>query len=174
MYSSDSRCDGLGRGYDLSVTMPQFVSSTADMQGDYRYSLTRVWDPALPMMTFVLLNPSTADEFELDQTLRRCVKFAMRDGYGGITILNLYAYRTKDPEGMLAAADPVGPDNDRALASASGMVIAGWGTNATAARVAHALALLPKLHALKVTKDGHPQHPLYVHGSSPLIEWPAP
>ena len=75
---------------------------------------------------------------------------------------------------MLAAADPVGPDNDRALASASGMVIAGWDSNATPARVAHALALLPKPHALKVTKDGHPQHPLYVHGSSPLIEWPAP
>ena len=38
-----------------------FVSATADIRGDYRYRLTRVWDPTLPTITFVLLNPSTAD-----------------------------------------------------------------------------------------------------------------
>jgi hypothetical protein len=43
-----------------------FICATADIRGDYRYSLTRVWDPALPVITFVLLNPSTADEAQLD------------------------------------------------------------------------------------------------------------
>lgn len=152
--------------------MAQFLSATADIQGDYRYSLTRVWDASRPMATFVLLNPSTADEKELDPTLRRCVSFAKAFGFGSMKILNLYAYRTKDPKVMLAAADPVGPLNDQELAAATGTVIAGWGTNAQPARVKHALTLLPQLHALSVTKGGHPGHPLYVPGSAQLVPWP--
>lgn len=64
--------------YPSSMSMPAFVSSTADMQSSYRYSLTRVWDESLPSVTFVLLNPSTADDVELDPTLRRCIGFARR------------------------------------------------------------------------------------------------
>lgn len=151
--------------------MPEFISATADIRGEYRYTLTRIWDRALPMITFVLLNPSTADSGQLDPTLRRCVRFAKREEYGGMVILNLYAFRTKDPKVMMAATDPVGPDNDRMLADVTGTVVAGWGTNADPARVARALTLLPRLHALGVTKDGHPQHPLYVSANAPLIEW---
>jgi hypothetical protein len=136
--------------------MPEFISATADIRGEYRYTLTRVWDPALQMITFVLLNPSTTDAVQLDPTLRRCVGFAKREGYGGMVILNLCAFRTKDPKVMMAATDPVGPDNDRVLADVTGTVVAGWGTNADPARVARALALLPRLHALSVTKDGTP------------------
>jgi hypothetical protein len=151
--------------------MPDFISATADLRGEYRYSLTRVWDPALATITFVLLNPSTADAVQLDPTLRRCVGFAEREGCGGMVILNLYAFRTKDPKVMMAATDPVGPDNDRMLADVTGTVVAGWGTNAGPARVARALRLLPRLNALGVTKDGHPRHPLYVPADAPLIEW---
>lgn len=141
------------------------------MRGDYRYALSRVWDESLPVVTFVLLNPSTADATQLDPTMRRCVSFATRDGFGGMTILNLYAFRATDPRIMLAAPDPVGPDNDRLLANAEGTVVAGWGTNARPSRVAHALTLLPQLHALGVTKDGHPRHPLYLRRDAPLVEW---
>lgn len=151
--------------------MPQFISANADIRGEYRYSLTRIWDRALPTITFVLLNPSTADAMQLDPTLRRCVGFATREAYGGMVIVNLYALRTKDPKVMMAAADPVGPDNDRVLATVTGTVVAGWGTNASPSRVAQALELLPRLHALGVTKDGHPRHPLYVAADAPLVEW---
>lgn len=41
--------------------MPEFISTTADIRDQYRYTLIRVCDPALPRITFVLLNPSTAD-----------------------------------------------------------------------------------------------------------------
>jgi hypothetical protein len=151
--------------------MSEFISATADIRGEYRYTLTRVWDLALPVITFVLINPSTADEVQLDPTLRRCVGFAKREGNGGMAIVNLYAFRTKDPKLMMASADPVGPENDRVLADVTGTVIAGWGTNANPDRVTRALALLPRLHALGVTKDGHPRHPLYVRADAPLVEW---
>lgn len=156
------------------TTPHEFVSATADIRGDYRYRLTRVWDPTLPTITFVLLNPSTADAEHLDPTLRRCVGFAQRDGFGGMVILNLYAFRSTNPKVMRAAADPVGPENDRVLASATGVVVAGWGVNADAARVAQAVALLPPLQALGVTKRGHPRHPLYVRGDSDRVPWMPP
>lgn len=151
--------------------MAEFVSATADIRGEYRYSLTRVWEEALPTMTFVLLNPSTADAHQLDRTLRRCVSFAKRERYGSIIILNLYAFRTKSPKLMKAAADPVGPENDRVLAGATGTVVAGWGNHPDPGRVAQAVALLPPLHALGVNDGGQPTHPLYVLGDAPLIEW---
>jgi len=149
----------------------EFISATADIRGPYRYSLTRVWDACLPVVTFVLLNPSTADAVQLDPTMRRCIGFAKREGYGGMVIVNLYAFRATDPKVMLAAPDPVGPENDRILAAVSGPVIAGWGANARSARVAQVVELLPPLHALAVTKAGHPRHPLYVPAHAPLIEW---
>lgn len=124
------------------------------------------------MVTFVLLNPSTATATQLDPTLRRCLRFADRENFGAMTILNLYAFRATDPDEMLAAADPVEPENDRAIASATGTVIAGWGTKAGAARVAHVRTLLPQLKALKITAGGHPQHPLYIHHAAPLLDWP--
>lgn len=116
-----------------------------------------------------LLNPSTVDAAQLDPTLRRCVGFTKRDGYGGMVILNVYASCTKSPSVMMAATDPVGPDHDGVLAAATGTVVAGWGTDADPARVVRALTLLQRLHALAVTKDGHPRHPLYVPADAPLI-----
>ena len=151
--------------------MIEFTSATADIQGDYRYKLTRVWNPALPIMTFVLLNPSTADATELDPTLQRCVGFARRDGFGGMLILNLYAFRTPYPKVLKTALDPVGPENDRALSEATGTVVAGWGSNADPARVVQAIALLPALHALGETKHGQPRHPLYVAADAPIGKW---
>ncbi|WP_401001100.1 DUF1643 domain-containing protein [Agromyces sp. GXQ0307] len=151
--------------------MTEFVSATADIRGDYRYSLTRVWDEALPTITFVLLNPSTADAQKLDQTMRRCVSFAKRQGFGGMVIVNLYAFRSTSPKVMKAAADPVGPENDRVLAAVTGTVVAGWGNHADPARVAQVVALLPPLYALGINKGGQPTHPLYVLDDAPLIEW---
>jgi hypothetical protein len=69
--------------------MSELISATADIRGEHRYSLTRVWDPALPTITFVLLNPSTADAVQLEPTLRRCLGFAKREGYEGMVILGV-------------------------------------------------------------------------------------
>lgn len=152
--------------------MTEFVSATAEIDGDYRYRLTRVWNAKLPTVTFVLLNPSTADALTLDTTLHRCIRFARREGFGGLVIVNLYAFRARDPKVMKRALDPVGPDNDRVLAGLTGTVIAGWGNHAHPARVARVLEILPPLHALGLNKSGAPQHPLMIRGDAPLMAWP--
>ncbi|WP_082516618.1 DUF1643 domain-containing protein [Microbacterium sp. Leaf436] len=153
--------------------MSKFVVAEANIEGDYRYSLTRVWESALSTVTFVLLNPSTADAMQLDPTSRRCVAFAQRERFGGMVIKNLYAYRSTSPAVVRATSAPAGPQNDRALAQITGPVIAGWGTNAEPARVARAVTLLPPLRALSITKAGRQEHPLYVPATSPLGVWPS-
>ena len=83
--------------------------------GRYRYKLWRIWDPDLPPILFVMLNPSTADANSDDRTIRRCVAFAKRDGFGGLLVGNLFAYRTPYPRVLRKAEEPVGDGNDVAL-----------------------------------------------------------
>lgn len=136
----------------------------------WRYSLTRRWNSQKPRAVFVGLNPSTADEKEDDATIRRCVGFAHAWGYGGVVMVNLFAFRSRDPRGLLLAPDPVGPDNDAWIeteASDSGIIIAAWGTNGAvmyrAARVLEILSETGKqIFCLGKTKGGSPRYPLYL------------
>src|SRR4028119_2392792 len=78
----------------------------------YRYALWRTWDAARPPVAFVLLNPSTADARRDDPTIRRCANFARTWGFGGLEVVNLFAFRATHPTDLKCAADPVGPQND--------------------------------------------------------------
>jgi hypothetical protein len=146
----------------------------------YRYSLSRVWNPKLPSVMFVGLNPSTADEREDDPTVRRCVGFARKWNFGGLILVNLFAYRSTDPASLLQADDPVGPENDEhilASARAAERVVLAWGAKGSLFdRDQHVLSLLPGAHCLGFTKEGYPKHPLYLAGNTrarPFREVPA-
>jgi len=142
--------------------------------GRYRYTLWRKWGPGGTCM-FVGLNPSTADATLDDPTIRRCVAFARMWGYGGLMMTNLFAWRATDPHDMLAAEDPVGPDNDQTLRACwlnAAITVAAWGTHGThQGRGAHVRAMLPALHCLRLTKDRHPGHPLYLPKNLPPLAW---
>lgn len=132
----------------------------------YRYALWREWIGGEGYAMFVGLNPSTADETSDDPTIRRCIAFSKAWGYAGLCMTNLFAYRATKPADMKAAADPVGPENDAhllRLASEAGVIVAAWGANGThRGRDTQVRKLLPALHYLVLTKDGHPGHPLYL------------
>jgi hypothetical protein len=124
---------------------------------------------------FVCLNPSTADEREDDPTLRRCVGFAQAWGFPALCMTNLFAYRATEPAQMRAQADPVGERNDwylRTTAATADIVIAAWGVHGAHVGRADAVrAMLPKLHYLRLTKSGHPGHPLYLPKTLRPVEW---
>ena len=134
----------------------------------YRYSLWREFDDVANQdyAMFIGLNPSTADEVNDDATITRCIAFAKSWGYGALCMVNLFAYRATVPADMLAAVDPVGPDNDAQLvelARNAGVVVAAWGTNGThLGRDQAVREMIPNLHCLRKTKHGHPGHPLYL------------
>lgn len=138
--------------------------------GNYRYSLWRIWDEAKPYVCFLMLNPSTANEVENDPTIERCQRRSMSMAYGGIFVINLYAYRSTDPAALDQVEDPIGPLNDKYIAEVAqnaGIVICGWG-NSTQRFDRHIMVieLLKRLGVkpmcLAKNKDGSPKHPLYV------------
>ncbi len=134
----------------------------------YRYTLSRAWDETAPAMTFVLLNPSTADATHDDPTLRRCIGFARRWGYGSLTVVNLFALRATNPRALRAADAPVGAENDAHIIAAcegAARIVCGWGNHG----ILHArdiavcgLLLDFPLWCLGTTKQSQPKHPLYV------------
>ena len=141
----------------------------------YRYVLWRKWDESLPFCAWIGLNPSTADESKDDPTIRRCIGFARAWCYGGIYMLNLFAYRATLPEHMKAAADPVGPENNPQLRHfhlLAHVTIAAWGNHgafmdrdvAVCALNALSKTLGERMSCLRLTKGGHPSHPLYLPG----------
>lgn len=158
-----------------------------DATGLYRYSLTRVWNQAGPRVVWVMLNPSTADARLDDPTIRRCLAFSKREGFGALTVVNLFAFRATDPAKLATAADPVGPDNDTHIEDAvrqADKVIAAWGADTAAAKDDRARVLavcgmvdrVRPLWCLGCTKDGSPRHPLYVPGNTavqPYLAWKA-
>ncbi len=165
--------------------------------GNYRYRLWRRWDddPRKPVPAFIGLNPSTADEKELDPTLRRIKGFCLKEGCAGFEMLNLFAYRSTDPSALLDVGDPIGPGNDRAInlvCRRVSYVVCCWGNGGDiayrSARVMWALSKckeLPRknIHCFGLTKlrdsklspgrmVGQPRHPLYLAKDSVTIQLP--
>jgi hypothetical protein len=145
----------------------------------YRYLLTRTWHPAGQRLLFVLLNPSTATEVQNDPTVERCERRARALGFGSFRVTNIFAYRATDPRVMRAQADPVGPQNDAALAESApwaDRILCAWGAHgAHLARGAQVQRLLraterPLWH-LGLTRDGQPKHPLYIGYSRQPEPW---
>ena len=145
--------------------------------GLYRYTLWFAWGTGA-WVNFCCLNPSRADAQVNDPSFTRMVNFAKAWGYDGLVVTNLFAFRATNPRDMLAAADPVGPLNDHALANAhrnAALTIAGWGTHGRhRGRDAQVRALLPGLHYLRLTQDGHPGHPLYLPSNLCPAPWVHP
>ena len=140
--------------------------ATFSLDSVYRYDLWRTWLGGEGYAMFVGLNPSTADETWDDPTIRRCVAFAKAWGYAGLCMTNLFAFRATKPADMQRATDPIGPENDAFLirhAREAQVVVAAWGVNgAHRGRDHEVRAMLPRLHYLRLTANGHPSHPLYL------------
>ncbi len=148
----------------------------------YRYDLYRKVNSASDAGTLVvvMLNPSTADETVDDPTIRRVISFARMWGYYGVHVHNLFAFRATDPREMLAAEDPVGPENDAYLTTAltkardSGeYVLAAWGANGEhrgrGFHVLHKLVSGVRWTCLGRTHKGQPKHPLYIPKSQQQV-----
>lgn len=156
----------------------------------YRYLLWRELG-AGPPLTYVMLNPSTADGTLDDHTIRCCIRYAKREGAGKMLVVNLFAYRTSEPTVLVAAAragdDVVGPENDAvvwtALTEAETVVFA-WGGDARHPALwplgrVHRVAYLARKagrrpFCLGTTATGMPRHPARLPTEMPLVPWKEP
>ena len=155
------------------------ATATFDRFFSYRYRLSRVWDTERPRAVWVMLNPSTATEVEIDPSVRRILTFSRDWGCGSAEVVNLFALRATNPDDLYVHGDPVGSANDDALSAAAvsaEKLIAAWGVHgAFLNRNIEAAKILTKtagrLEVLGLTKEGHPKHPLYVRKSTSPSAW---
>ena len=146
----------------------------------YRYYLHVQWDADKQSLVVIGLNPSTADELKDDPTLRRVKKYAKDMDLGGVLMLNAFAYRSTNPRGLLTVDDPIGPLNtprniEMWALSVSGLVpVAAWGNNLYKPQLKFRekqLREIPYLDCFRKTKDGYPEHPLYLPKELRPIPW---
>lgn len=163
--------------FDNDLLMQKSAGLSED--GVFRYFLARIWGPG-PIVVFIMLNPSTADASKDDPTIRRCIGFAQKWKYGGVIVVNLFAFRATKPKALKKAEDPVGPENDEIILEActsAGRIVGAWGAHGTYEsrdELVENLLLDHELLCLRKTKKGHPEHPLYIPSEQVPIPFEVP
>lgn len=162
----------------MELTPPRSEASYS-LDRRYRYLLRRTWDPCLPYLGAVLLNPPSAQHEAEDATLVRLERRARGQHYGGLLVANLYGLVARSPRALTAVRDPVGPANDAsilAVAAEAAALLLAWGNQHRYGRAQRVLNLLAPYHAKLIvlgrTKLGHPRHPLRVAYATPLKPYP--
>jgi len=153
----------------------------------YRYVLWRDWrdmlEPVPKAVAFVMLNPSTATHEKPDPTITRCINFAKRWHFTRLVVLNCFALRSTSPKLLPQHGAPVGPLNDELTLTwlkQCERVICAWGNDGILHRRCDQVISLIRqaghaLHALEVTQEGQPWHPLYVPAHTlPTLYHPHP
>jgi hypothetical protein len=149
--------------------------------GRYRYRLERFNLPGRRTAVICMLNPSKAGADVGDHTIAKLIGFAGPLDIGRWIVVNPAALISTDPKGLLAADDPIGPDNDAHIIEAvceADIAVVAWGNGvellarAYPERVEHVLGLLRGedrgLQCWGKTTKGHPCHPLRLAYTTPL------
>ncbi|HJB13788.1 MAG TPA: DUF1643 domain-containing protein [Candidatus Oscillibacter excrementigallinarum] len=149
---------------------------------EYRYILgTRGLKPLI----CIGINPSTAAPDALDPTLQSAQRIALANGYDSFLMFNVYAQRATRPDDMEPSCNPVLHEENRkafryllslspapALWAAWGNIIEkrGYLMDCLGDFAADAQAAGAKwFTAGPPLKSGHPHHPLYLKGTTPLL-----
>ena len=135
----------------------------------YRHLLWRSWQPELGCVTFIGLNPSTADADHDDPTIRRCKQFVADWGFGAMIMVNLFDIRATQPQVMRRRARPISRCNDATVLNAAehaGLIVAAWGAHGHHRNRSQVMRSLLEAHNLQahcfsLGKSGEPVHPLY-------------
>ena len=178
----------------LTVPVPGAVLSP---NGIYRYLLTR--DLLNPMernawlrrnaqrdlpnrrALFVMVNPSTADATEDDNTIRRCLDYSYRWGYDHLWVCNLSPYRATDPKQLKRRGrDPAHVIDAnlsivRRAVECADLVVVAWGSHGWYED--RNLMMRQELTGVETwclgtTADGEPRHPLMLRKDKQLERWP--
>lgn len=163
--------------------LPSEISAVFSPCGRFRYLLRWVWNQKLPVLPWVLYNPSRAGSVDAngkvqdDHSARKGRGFCERLGYGGFVWANCFAFVSTESAGLRAAGYPVGPENDdyilKACREGAGDVVVAWGALATGlSRPIEVLDLIRgagyRTMSLGRTVGGLPCHPLRLSYITPL------
>lgn len=139
----------------------------------YRWWLFRCWAGSLPLIIWIMMNPSTADHQKNDPTILKIIRYSTKWGYGAVLVLNIYAFRTSRPENLpQVMKDAVGKANDwwirtifKFAVRKNIPVVCAWGVKhkergCQVRQVAAGLGL--HLQCLEVALNAEPKHPRFL------------
>lgn len=153
-----------------------------DFYSEYRYILgTRGEKPLI----CIGINPSTAAPDDLDNTLKSVERIAQFNGYDSFIMFNVYAQRATNPDDMERECNALLHDENMKafeyvlrLSKEPPAVWAAWGNIIEKRRylpdcVRSMITLGEQYGACwysagKISKKGHPHHPLYLRKDTPL------
>lgn len=154
------------------------VDSGAHFSEDrkYRYSLWRIWDKTKPLVMFIGLNPSTANETESDHTIESVIRISKHNGYGGFYMMNCWAYIATDPKYLKhnPLSDEWNNNMLSTIATKCKDIVFAWGSFKIVKELGRDKDLsemFPNAKALFINKNGSPKHPLYCKGNTQLIDY---
>lgn len=157
--------------------MDSVAGAIFDDNKAHRFRLWRKWDSSKPMVLFIMLNPSTADDVKNDPTVTRLIKFAQNFNYGGFYVGNIYSYITPYPETLyfLQNKDFKIEENTNhviEMANECKDVIFGWGNNIKNFNQPEIIIkMFPEAFCFELTNTGNPKHPLYLSNKSRLFKY---
>lgn len=165
----------------MTNTLFEDINFGAEFSEDrkYRYALWRIWQPELPFVMFIGLNPSTANEDKNDPTINRVCQIAKNNGYGGVYMMNCFSLVSTDPEVLQEVYDCLHEEEDlknmrwllevRKKCSA---VVFAWGNFKIVEQRAKSITgHFKDAKALHINKNGSPKHPLYCKSDSKFINF---
>lgn len=176
---------GAGRANSSAKVAPLAELASFSPCRRYRYRLERSLGTG-PCATVIMVNPSTADAWRDDPTLRRVIGFGRREGWGRVVVVNLFALIASRVRALAEADDAAGPDNHHHLAAAmaeADLCVAAWGRTAKLPRSLRgqwrqaaqlAVDRGRPLQCWGLTREGHPRHPLYLPRDCRLNPWIPP
>ena len=152
-----------------------------DFYSEYRYILgTRGERPLI----CIGINPSTAAPDDLDNTLKSVERIALANGFDSFIMFNVYAQRATNPDDMERECNTLlHEENMKAFEYILGLsdqpaIWAAWGNIIEKRQylpdcVRSMIDLGTRHHAKwfsagKISKKGHPHHPLYLKKDTPL------
>lgn len=150
----------------------------------YRYALWRIWDETKPLVMFIGLNPSTANENDTttgnDNTISKVKKIARNNGYGGLYMMNCFPLISTNPDILEsfyntenhAFEDGLNWHCIDEVAEKCLDVVFAWGNfKVVTVRSALMEKSFPDALCLHINKNGSPKHPLYCRDDSKLIPY---
>ncbi|MBR4077041.1 MAG: DUF1643 domain-containing protein [Oscillospiraceae bacterium] len=155
-----------------------------DFYSEYRYILgTKGANPLI----CIGINPSTARPDALDNTLKSVERIALGNGFDSFTMFNVYAQRATNPDDMERELNEhLHTENMKAFdyvlsQSENPVVWAAWGAIIEKRKyLPHCVRDMIEIGrkhnarwvcAGKISKKGHPHHPLYLRKDEPVRDF---
>jgi hypothetical protein len=160
------------------------AGATFSLDRKQRYALWRKFGWGTKTVTFICMNPSTADAETDDHTVHRMIGFAKKWGYDHLNVVNVLPYVTSEAAtAKRMALTVLLGDTDQgnqeiavwvAMDKAETVVLA-WGAALPLEMQRQFLEAMcvkldgKKLWCLGMTKHGRPRHPLMVRKDAKLV-----